>query len=89
MLSKCANPACLARFRYLREGKIFNIEIKAPGDAEVARFKDKIEHFWLCESCARVMKVVWVNGVVTTCLRYLALTEGKPQQESKGHREAA
>lgn len=89
MLSKCANPACPARFRYLHEGRIFNIEIKATGNADSVRFKDKIEHFWLCDSCAQVMKVVWANGAVTTCPRYLALTEGKSQEESKGKREAA
>ena len=26
MVSKCGNPACLARFRNLHEGRIFNIE---------------------------------------------------------------
>lgn len=71
MLSKCANPACFTRFRYLHEGRIFNIEIKSgPSDG---RAHLHIEHFWLCESCARMLKVVWVDGKVTTRLKYLAL----------------
>ena len=89
MLSKCANPTCLARFRYLHEGRIFNIEIKAAGATDSARFRDKVEHFWLCEDCARVLKVVWENGAATTRPRYPALTDGKPSVESKGSREAA
>jgi hypothetical protein len=89
VLSKCANPACLARFRYLHEGRIFNIEIKAAGNTNFAYFKGRIEHFWLCDSCAQTMKVVWENGEATTRPRYLALTDGKAQVESKGSREAA
>ena len=89
MLSKCANPTCFARFRYLHEGRIFNIEIKAASETDPARFKDKVEHFWLCESCARVLKVVWDNGAVTTRPRYPALTDGKPESKSGEKREAA
>lgn len=42
MVSKCANPACSAPFHYLREGKIFRIEIEAtpPMDCEEAEFSD-------------------------------------------------
>jgi len=88
MLSKCANPACHARFLYLREGKIFNIEIKTETPGPASPFKERIEHFWLCESCAQVFKVVWENGAVNMRLRHLALTDGKPAQSST-KREAA
>jgi len=30
MLSKCANPACSAELRYLREGKIFRLDASLP-----------------------------------------------------------
>ena len=30
MLSKCANPACSAKLRYLREGKIFRLDASLP-----------------------------------------------------------
>jgi hypothetical protein len=29
MVSKCANPACPTPFHYLREGKIFRVEVEA------------------------------------------------------------
>lgn len=75
MLSKCANPACFARFRYLHEGRIFNIEVKS--DSAVHPLQSKIEHFWLCERCSQVMKVVWDNGAVTTRPRHQALPSPK------------
>ena len=40
MVSKCANPACSTPFHYMREGKIFRVEVEVtPQTAEV----DKIE----------------------------------------------
>ena len=30
MVSKCANPACSTPFHYLREGKIFRVEVEVP-----------------------------------------------------------
>ena len=89
MLSKCANPACLARFRYLHEGRIFNVEIEPGGLEESVRLAYKIEHFWLCESCAKVMKVVRENGVVSLRPLYLALTPWKAQEKVERERNVA
>ncbi len=75
MLSKCANPACLARFRTLRSGRLFQVEIKAVPSGH-AHPSSRIEYFWLCGDCARVMKLVWNNGVVGTRPKYPALTAG-------------
>jgi len=49
MLQKCANPTCTAKFRSLREGKLFLAEnhTAEPGDHKLRR-----EHFWLCSVCA-------------------------------------
>jgi len=57
MLSKCANPACSARFRYLHEGRIFNLQFPqhAPGSQES---RPRVEHYWLCTPCSRTLKVV-------------------------------
>jgi hypothetical protein len=85
VLSKCANPLCLVPFRYLHEGRIFNVEIKK-GDYQGP---SKIEHFWLCEYCAKVLKVVLENGVVHTRPLHLALTAGQKQEKSKQERNAA
>ena len=75
MLSKCANPVCLARFRTLRHGKLFQVEVRAVS-ADSAPSAPRIEYFWLCGDCARVMKIVWQNGAVGTRPKYLALTAG-------------
>jgi hypothetical protein len=76
MVSKCANPACLARFRYLHEGRIFNIEM--PGQAgDFCR--PRIELYWLCFDCARSLKLVADNGsgaVIRS--RYPQLPSGPP-----------
>jgi len=75
VVSKCANPACFARFRYLRQGRVFKVEIKTPSH-NPDQPNSRIEHFWLCDDCSRVMKVVWHNGAITTRPRYLALKAG-------------
>lgn len=59
MVSKCANPGCPAPFHYLREGKVFRIQV------EPAR----VEHFWLCGPCASTMTLVVENGKVVTVPR--------------------
>jgi hypothetical protein len=56
MLQKCANPACSAPFRSLREGKLFLAET-LPQDSSRSfggerRKVRKREHFWLCDACA-------------------------------------
>lgn len=60
MLHKCANPACSTQFRYLRQGKLFQVETEYfPGTSqrnERAVRKSKpsrhVEHYWLCDECA-------------------------------------
>ncbi len=49
MLQKCANPACAAPFRSLREGKLFLVENHT---SEVGERKLRHEHFWLCTTCS-------------------------------------
>ena len=99
MLSKCANPACLARFHYLHQGRIFKIETGAvssdttaspstasPSTASPTR---RIEHFWLCERCVQTLTVVLENGAVTTRPLHRELSEGMPQEKSEARRNAA
>jgi len=66
MLSKCANPACSARFRYLRQGRIFNLEVNKLSPSGDGELRHRFEHFWLCGPCAAVLEVVWQNGAVNT-----------------------
>jgi hypothetical protein len=82
VLSKCANPTCLARFHYLHEGRIFNIEtgaVSSDGNGSPPR---RIEHFWLCQLCAQTFTVVLENGVVTARPLHQELAEGAPQEKS-------
>lgn len=86
MLSKCANPICFARFRYLRQGRIFNIDVNETS-AKNSHPLHKIEHFWLCESCARILKVVRENGVVSTRPLYPLLTAGTHPESREARTE--
>lgn len=61
MLSKCANPACAASFRYLHEGRIFTL-IAGPEFAATHAVWDHaaespVERYWLCNACAQTMTV--------------------------------
>ena len=64
MLTKCANPACSAKFLYLHEGKLFAIESKGdpqkrgpPTDPEYAGMFCTREYVWLCSSCCGAMTI--------------------------------
>lgn len=65
MLSKCANPACEAKFRYLHTGKLFvfrhrhGLHGAPPVALEFAETLDRHSYswFWLCEECSRFMTV--------------------------------
>jgi hypothetical protein len=77
MVSKCANPACSTPFHYLREGKIFRVEVEvtpAFSEGETIELSNgnrvpvllmarkpnrKLEHFWLCGSCAQTMSLLF------------------------------
>ena len=67
MLAKCANPVCTAPFLYLREGKLYQMEMGADGaPAEQSTDERKpgrrLEFFWLCGSCASQMTLVLDPG---------------------------
>lgn len=64
MLSKCANPACRAQFRYLHAGKLFVARYRnsatSNGRASAPDFnpiKEQWRCFWLCSDCSRNMTV--------------------------------
>ena len=55
MIGKCANPACTVAFRFFRGGKLFQVDLRERGPSKVSQ---QVEHFWLCEKCAPVMKII-------------------------------
>ena len=76
MLYKCANEACSAPFRRLREGKLFQVETEyfaqAQGDASHRRTRPwrRVEHYWLCDSCSAYITLTFdrERGVITVPL---------------------
>jgi hypothetical protein len=67
MLSKCANPDCSTPFLYLREGKLFRMEIPVDGTSEndaatSAAVRYRVEFFWLCDYCSNRMTLAWKRG---------------------------
>lgn len=56
MLSKCANPSCDAPFRYLRDGRLFQVERR--GAAGISLSGHNVEHYWLCAACAQRLTLV-------------------------------
>lgn len=64
MLSKCANPACTHPFRYLRDGKLFQMETGVGGPRLVGDKKPehRVEYFWLCSACAPRMTLTYQPG---------------------------
>lgn len=64
MLSKCANPACSNKFRYLYEGKLFLTDFpagptrgKSGADLPDSGKLGAVDYVWLCSSCCREMTV--------------------------------
>jgi|SRR5579884_1987374 len=66
MLTKCANPLCSRPLHYLRDGKVYRVEIKEePHENEngkapflvpgVQKRKYSVQHYWLCGDCMTMM----------------------------------
>ena len=73
MLYKCANEACSAPFRRLREGKLFQVETEyfaqgqSGGAHGRARPWRRVEHYWLCDACSGYITLTFdrERGVIT------------------------
>ena len=71
MISKCANPACSARFLYLHSGKLFRFEREASEDKEpllgfdpaLHKHSTGVEFFWLCENCSTTLTLTYRKGI--------------------------
>jgi len=70
--SQCANPACAVPLRILRDGRLFQFEVKPKISAEnwatsaSAKISRKISHFWLCGQCSSRLTLAFdqLKGVV-------------------------
>ena len=63
MVSNCANPKCAVPLRYLRDGRLFQFEVRAlgsikndsPDAAAKRRPLRQVWHYWLCGACSSTM----------------------------------
>jgi len=72
MTSHCANPECATPLHYLRDGRIFQFEVR-PGFSKVADDKPmgiaekarRVSHFWLCGHCSSTLTLAFdaIKGV--------------------------
>jgi hypothetical protein len=58
VLDKCANPACSQKFRRLREGRVFVIEVPADYQRSASGSAYQRQYLWLCNSCCHSMTVI-------------------------------
>jgi hypothetical protein len=63
VVSNCANPACGVPLRYLRDGRLFQFEIRPQAaQDQVARLSKgprTVSHFWLCGECSAKLTLVF------------------------------
>lgn len=62
MVDKCFNPTCSAKFRSLRDGRVFVKEVDVDVNDGGKEHSHKLAYFWLCGSCCRTMTVVAEKG---------------------------
>src|ERR1043165_7025326 len=77
MVTKCANPACSALFRYLHGGRLYRLEVEG-----------RDEYFWLCSDCASTMVLKVVKGDVVTAPRQAAKLPEMPLARSASSGDA-
>ncbi len=63
MVEKCANPACVATFRRLGDGRLFVKEVPVDSSSDGKELARQLQYFWLCNSCYRTMTVTTDKGV--------------------------
>jgi hypothetical protein len=50
MVTNCANPACSVPLRYLRDGRLFQFEVRSR--LQPRKLSRQVAHFWLCGRCS-------------------------------------
>jgi len=61
MISKCANPSCLALFDH-RQGRLFRFpkrSVEGGGPTNT----HSVQHFWLCKPCSEIYTLELASGV--------------------------
>ncbi len=93
MVSNCANPECATPLLRLRDGKLFQFEVKSISvpcvDESSAMASEvpvrQVAHYWLCGSCADQMSLVLeINAV-----RLVQTSQPAPVQNHRGYSAVA
>jgi hypothetical protein len=85
MLAKCANNLCSTPFRRLSEGKLFLLQGEGMSNPETvdpqkAKPPRRVEYFWLCSDCARLVTLTFnsATGVTTVPLSAVNVSVAVP-----------
>jgi hypothetical protein len=69
MIATCANPNCMAEFRYQRRGgRLVAVDTDST-DWGTGRPRQRRHLYWLCEQCAASFDLTVMNGVPTCISR--------------------
>jgi hypothetical protein len=87
MLAKCANALCSTPFRRLSEGKLFLLEgegmpNREPADPQKAKPPRRVEYFWLCNDCARLVTLTFSSTTGVTTVPLSAMDSAAAMQGS-------
>ena len=80
MVEKCLNPMCTAKFRTLRDGRVFVREIEDSPSEGGRKLPHKLAYFWLCGSCCRTMTVVTEKGTGVHTMSLSAHASADPEK---------
>ena len=59
MTSHCANPDCAVPLRLLRDGRLYQFEVRPQAPKEPATPSRSLSHFWLCGECSSKLTLVF------------------------------
>jgi hypothetical protein len=73
MVSHCANPACDVPLRYLRDGRLYQFEVRCTNsdgfrltDPALGKSTRHVSHYWLCGQCSALLTLHFdpTSGVI-------------------------
>jgi hypothetical protein len=57
MVTNCANPSCSVPLRYLRDGRLFQFEVRSR--TKFRKLFRQVAHFWLCGRCSSTLTLIF------------------------------
>ena len=84
MVSHCANPACGVPLQYLREGRLYQFDVRCTNgrallrnEAQPGKTTRHISHYWLCGRCANMLTLEFdpAEGVIPVAIEQVRASE--------------